>query len=364
LDLVRRQPDRLMVSALAAHTNASDLAAQAIEFNCPAVGLVNFEREREFDSILPRKTQRVFGEEALEVLATRDDVDTVVVAVAGAIGIRATVAALCAGKTVLLATKEVLVAAGEVVMSAAKMGRGRLLPIDSEHSAIMQCLAGQDRGSVVKLWLTASGGPFRLLEKQQLAEVTVEQALNHPTWRMGNKISIDSATLMNKGLEMIEARWLFDMEASKIDCVVHPQSVVHSMVELRDGSVIAQLGATDMRLPIEYAMFYPERVDCGLPRLSVAEIGSLTFEPPDYERFECLRLAREAMEMGGTLPAVMNGANEAAVARFLSGSLSFLGIPKAIRSAMIAHASKNKPNLDQILIADRWARRHAATYRE
>jgi len=362
LDLVRRQPEQLHIVALAAHSNADDLANQAIEFNAKAVGLVAAANEDILERVLPSKMLRLCGADCLEALAAREDVDVVVVAVAGSIGVRATVAALCAGKTVLLATKEVLVVAGEVVMSAARLGRGHLLPIDSEHCAVMQCLLGQDRSTVSKIWLTASGGPFRDWNLEQLGRVSIKDALNHPTWKMGSKITIDSATLMNKGLEMIEARWLFDMAPEKIDCVVHPQSIVHSMVEMLDGSVIAQLGVTDMRAPIEYAMFYPERVDCGLPKLSVTQIGTLTFEPADESRFECLALARSAMLQGGTVPAVLNGANEAAVSRFLAGTLSFLQIPAAIKSAMDVHVSKNSPNLDQVLMADRWARRHVAAF--
>lgn len=357
LDLVKRLPDRLSVSALAAGCSAVDLAHQAIEFGAAAVGLVDQAYRDDLEATLSRRTERFYGENSLELLATRDDVDVVVVAVSGSVGTRATIAALCGGKEVALATKEVLVAAGEVVMSAAQMGNSRLLPIDSEHSGILQCLFGQDRDNVHKLWLTASGGPFRTWTKEQLEKVTVADALNHPTWRMGNKITIDSATLMNKGLEMIEAHWLFDMPSEKIDCVVHPQSIVHSMVEFADGAVIAQIGLPDMRVPIEYALMYPERIDCGLPRLSVTEMGPLTFEPPDEDRFECLALARRALAEGGTEPAVLNAANEAAVERFLSEEIGYAQIPRAIEAAMNAHKSKFQPSLDQILLADAWARR-------
>ncbi|HEY3331918.1 MAG TPA: 1-deoxy-D-xylulose-5-phosphate reductoisomerase [Capsulimonadaceae bacterium] len=357
LDLARRMPERLAITALAARSNAGQLAQQTHEFGAAAVGLVDETYRSELEDSLSSNTEQLYGEDCLEFLATRDDVDVVVVAVAGSIGTRATMAALCAGKDVALATKEVLVAAGEVVMSAAREGRGRMLPIDSEHSGLMQCLLGQDRTNVDKLWLTASGGPFRTWTKEQLANATIQDALNHPTWRMGNKITVDSATMMNKGLEMIEARWLFDVAPEKIDCVVHPQSIVHSLVQMLDGSVIAQLGMTDMRLPIEYALMYPERIDCGLPKLSVTEMGTLTFEPPDEDRFPCLSLARRAMVEGGTIPSVLNAANEAAVDRFLNGQLSFNGIPATIEAAMDAHKSKQSPSLDQILMADAWARR-------
>jgi 1-deoxy-D-xylulose-5-phosphate reductoisomerase len=357
LDVVRRLPDRLRVIGLAARSNAALLAEQALAFGAEAVGLTDPTEKFDLESALGRKIELRCGAEALEKIATRADVDIVVVAVAGAIGTRATLAALSAGKDVALATKEVLVAAGEVVTNAARMGGGRILPIDSEHSGLLQCLNGESREDVAKLWLTASGGPFRNWTKKKLASVTVEDALRHPTWRMGNKITIDSATLMNKGLEAIEAHWLFGMPIEQVGIVVHPQSTVHSLVEFRDGSLIAQLGLPDMRLPIEYALLYPERVDAGLPRLSPLEMGTLSFEAPDEKRFRCLRLAREAAQMGGTMPAVMNAANEVAVGLFLEKKLGFLGIPEVIERAMEAHTVKEDPSLDQILMADAWARR-------
>lgn len=357
LDLVKRLPERLTITALAAGSNASVLGAQAHEFGAVAVALVDETHRHDLEDAIPRQTERFYGEDSLELLATREDVDVVVVAVSGAVGTRATIAALCAGKDVALATKEVLVAAGEVVMSAARMGHSRLLPIDSEHSGLMQCLSGQERENVEKLWLTASGGPLRTCTLEEFENTTVAQALNHPTWCMGNKITIDSATMMNKGLEMIEARWLFDIPAEKIDCVVHPQSIVHSLVQFIDGSVIAQMSVSDMRLPIEYALMYPERIPCGLPMLSVTKMGTLTFEPPDEERFECLKLARRAMVEGGTMPAVLNAANEVAVNLFLKGSISFMQIPRAIEAVMDVHTSKQQPTLDNILLSDAWARR-------
>lgn len=358
LDVVRRLPDRLRVIGLAARSNADLLAEQALSFGAEAVGLADPAGEQTLQSALGHKIELRLGADALEKIAARADVDTVVVAVAGAVATRATLAALAAGKDVALATKEVLVAAGEVVMSAARLGGGRILPIDSEHSGLWQCLNGEKREDVSRLWLTASGGPFREWTREQLEKATVQDALRHPTWRMGNKITVDSATLMNKGLEAIEARWLFDMPTEKIGIVVHPQSTVHSLVEFQDGSLLAQLGLPDMRLPIEYALLYPERVNADLPRLSPLDLGTLTFEAPDEERFACLRLAREAGAAGGTMPAVMNGANEAAVELFLQGKLGFLGIQEAIERAMRAHKVKEEPSLDQVLIADSWARRY------
>src|SRR5579862_548209 len=354
LDVVRRLPDRLRVIGLAARSNGRLLAEQAMAFGAEAVGLTDPSEQVDLEAVLGRRIDLRCGPDALEKIATRADVDTVVVAVAGAIGTRATLAALAAGKDVALATKEVLVAAGEIVTGAARTSGGRILPIDSEHSGLFQCLNGERREDVAKLWLTASGGPFRSWTKKKLSSVTVEDALQHPTWRMGNKITVDSATLMNKGLEAIEARWLFAFPIEQVGIVVHPQSTVHSLVEFRDGSLIAQLGLPDMRLPIEYALLYPERVDANLPRLSPLEMGTLTFEAPDEERFPCLRLAREAAQAGGTMPAVMNGANEVAVGLFLEGKLGFLGIPEAIERAMMAHTVKEDPSLDQILMADAW----------
>lgn len=357
LDLVRRMPDRLGIFALAAGSNGEMLADQALEFGAGAVALFDDSRRHALDSVLPRQTVKLYGEESLEKLAILPDVDVVLVAVSGSIGTRATIAALCAGKTVALATKEVLVSAGPVVMSAAATGNGRLLPIDSEHSGVMQCLEGERRESVERLWLTASGGPFREWTAEQIAGATLEDALKHPTWRMGNKITVDSATLMNKGLEMIEARWLFDIPVEKIGVVVHPQSVVHSLLQMSDGSVIAQLGLPDMRLPIQYALLYPERLDSGLPKLDPTQMGMLTFEPPDEDRFPCLRLARRAITVGGTMPAVMNAANEAVVEMFLRGLVKFVDISDTIEQIMDRHEVRQNPNLDQILIADDWARR-------
>lgn len=356
IDIVRRLPERLTITALAAGSNAEAVGQQALEFGAQAVALVDEGGRQTLDNMLPRQTQRYYGPDALELIATRDDVDVVVVAVAGAIGTRATIAALCAGKDVALATKEVLVAAGEVVVSAAKLGDGHLLPIDSEHSGLLQCLDGRDPATVEKLWITASGGPLRTWTREQMQNVTVADALNHPTWSMGNKITVDSATLMNKGLEMIEAHWLFNIAPEKIDCVVHPQSLVHALVEFVDGSILGQFGLPDMRLPIEYALMYPERVPCGLPRLSPLKLGTMTFEPPDEERFPCLGLARLAMALGGTAPAVLNAANEVAVNRFLKGTLSFAQIPLAIRGALDAHDTRQEPSIERILAADNWAR--------
>ncbi len=356
LDIVRRLPDRLRVTAIAAGSNGHSIVEQGLEFGVEAVGLVDDAESAILEERLPRRVEKLYGSSSLEAIAVRPDVDIVVVAVAGAIGTRATVSALRAGKTVALATKEVLVAAGEVVTSAARLGGGTLLPIDSEHSGVFQCLLGQPAGSVKKIWLTASGGPFRSWTAEQLSAATVEDALNHPTWKMGRKVTIDSATLMNKGLETIEAKWLFDIPIDQVGVVVHPQSTVHALVQYNDGSILAQLGTADMRLPIEYALLHPERIDADLPMLDVLELGTLEFERPDEGRFPCLRLAREASRAGGTAPAVLNAANEAAVKAFLSHRLSFLGIPAIVEQALEHHVILESPNLDQILSADEWAR--------
>ncbi len=343
LDVVRRLPERLRVVGLSARQNAEGLRAQAAEFGVP-------------------DTHLALGDEVgLERLATLPDADIVVVAVAGAVGTRATLAALNAGKDVALATKEVLVAAGELVTEAARASGARLLPIDSEHSAIFQCAQGSPPGSIYKLWLTASGGPFREWTAEQMAAATPADALQHPTWpTMGRKITVDSATLMNKALETIEAHWLFGVPIDNVGVLVHPQSVVHSLVEMRDGSVLAQLGLPDMRLPIEYALLYPERVDAGLPRLDLTQMDALIFAAPDEARFPALGLARRAASVGGTLPAVLNGANEAAVTLFLGGHIAFPAICDGVAQAMDAHRAVPSPTLAEILEADRWARDYVA----
>jgi 1-deoxy-D-xylulose-5-phosphate reductoisomerase len=330
LDIVRRLPDRLRVTAIAAGSNSRTICEQAMEFGVNAVGLVDDIDSQFLERSLPRQVEQQFGQRCLETIAVRTDVDIVVVAVAGSIGTRATIAALTAGKTVALATKEVLVAAGALVVRAAETGGGKLVPIDSEHSGVFQCLNGEDRQSIDKVWLTASGGPFRTWTSDQMSAVTVNDALNHPTWKMGRKVTVDSATLMNKGLETIEAKWLFNLPIDKVDVVIHPQSIVHALVQFTDGSVMAQLGTADMRLPIEYALLYPERIDGGLKKLDILSMGRLEFEKPDEGRFPCLRLAREACRRGGTAPAVLNAANEAAVGSFLNERLSFLQIPKVV----------------------------------
>jgi len=343
LDVIQRLSERLRVVGLSAFRNERLLKAQSQQFCVPSSALQS-------------------GENAdLVRLATLPEAEVVVVAVAGAVGIRATLAALKAGKDVALATKEVLVAAGEIVMAAANAGGGKVLPIDSEHSAIFQCLQGQNTKDVEKLWLTASGGPFREWTAKRMAEATLEETLQHPTWpTMGRKITVDSATLMNKALEMIEAHWLFGVPMERVGVVIHPQSVVHSLVEMCDGSVLAQFGLPDMRVPIEYALLYPDRVNMGIPRYDIlAQRTPLTFSPPDNARFPSLGLARRAAEIGGTLPTVMNAANEAAVSFFLDEKISFPAISSLVEQVMDAHIANTLPDLNQIIAADGWAREMA-----
>jgi 1-deoxy-D-xylulose-5-phosphate reductoisomerase len=299
------------------------------------------------------------GEEGLVELATLPEADMVLISIVGTEGLRPALAAIEAGKDIAVASKEILVMAGEAVMNAARRKGVRVLPVDSEHNAIFQCLEQRNSDDVSRLILTASGGPFRKTPAEELEEVTVEQALNHPTWDMGQKITIDSATLFNKGLEMIEARWLFDVEMERVDVVVHPQSIVHSMVEFIDGSVLAQLSVTDMAFPIQYAITWPERVPNTLPPLRFADLARLDFEEPRWSDFPALNLARRAGSEGGTLPAVMNAANEIAVAAFLKKSLSFPRIWKTVAETMDAHTTAAHPSLDEILAADAWAREHA-----
>jgi 1-deoxy-D-xylulose-5-phosphate reductoisomerase len=278
----------------------------------------------------------------------------------GTAGLQPALAAIRAGKDIAVASKEILVMAGEIVMNEARKHKVRVLAVDSEHSAIFQCLDDKPPGSVRRLWLTASGGPFRSTPKAEFAGITLEKALKHPSWVMGRKITIDSATLFNKGLEMIEARWLFDVEMNRVNVVVHPQSVVHSMVEFVDGSIIAQLSTPDMCLPIQYALTYPERVASERVQTNFAKIGSLTFEEPDPDRFPSITLARNAGETGGTLPAVLNAANEVAVEAFCNRKITFEGITQTVAATMAKHSVLEHPTLEKILEADTWARKQAA----
>ncbi|MBS1709223.1 MAG: 1-deoxy-D-xylulose-5-phosphate reductoisomerase [Armatimonadetes bacterium] len=338
LDVCRRLPDRLEVVGLAARTSDELLQAQADEFGVKNVALM-----------------QVGGLQAVTDLATLPEADLVVVAVAGVIGLRPTLAAVEAGKQVALASKEVLVAAGELFAPLLKKHKTLLTPIDSEHSAVFQCLQGYTPDQVQKVVLTASGGPFRGKSRAELAGVTVKQTLAHPTWNMGGKITVDSATLMNKGLEVIEAKWLFDLSLDQVEVVVHPQSIVHSFAFFKDGSSLAQMGWPDMRLPIQYALLYPERVESGLKPWDPASTPTLTFEKPVLDTFRCLALARLSAETGGTAPSAMNAANEAAVAAFLDGKCGFLEIADLVEHALSSHEPQ-EVTLDNIEAVDGWAR--------
>ncbi len=362
LRVVRRFPDRFRVAGLAAGRASEALADLAREFRPEAVALRDSEeaeRFREaFGSSLP-DVEILGGSEGLEQIAVWPGADRVISAVVGAAGLPATLAALRAGRAVGLANKESLVAAGAIMTRAAAASGGVLIPVDSEHAAIHQCLE-DGRHPFRRLWLTASGGPFRTLSLDQLRDVTLEQALQHPTWRMGPKITIDSATMMNKGLEMIEARWLFEAAPEQVSVVVHPQSTVHSMVEFEDGTLLAQLGATDMRTPIQYALTWPERLAGDLPRFGFAEPFSLQFEPPDPVRFPCLRLAAEALAAGGDAPAVLNAANEVAVAAFLAERIRFLDVPRVVEETLERRNPTEPEDLEAVAASDSWARRTAA----
>jgi 1-deoxy-D-xylulose-5-phosphate reductoisomerase len=364
LAVVAEHPDRLRVVTLAAGENTDLLADQVVRFRPDAVAVATPAATRDLQGRLHGMPVTILpsGRDGLVAAATYSGIDMVLCASSGTAGLEAALAAIDEGRTLALANKEVLVMAGALMVDAARRRGVAILPVDSEHNAIHQCLDGRNPTEVSRLILTASGGPFRRADAATLAAVTPADALRHPTWRMGKKITIDSATLMNKGLEVIEARWLFGMPARQIDVVVHPQSVVHSMVEFCDGSVLAQLGVTDMRLPIQYAFSYPERWRTPVPPLDMTRAGTLEFSPPDLDRFPCLALAYRALEHGGGWPVTLNAANEVAVEAFLAGSLRFTDIPVVIRAALEAtdHSLGAPASLADVRAADDWARAFAA----
>lgn len=364
LDVIRQHPERFRVTALAAGRQVQLLAEQVREFR-PALVSVPTAVEAEMLRVLLQPGERptiLTGAEGLEAVATEPGAEILLTSVVGALGLQPTLAGIRAGKAIALANKETLVAAGELVMTEAAKQGVPIIPVDSEHSALFQCLVGEERSKVARLILTASGGPFR--GRKDLSGIRKEEALKHPRWVMGAKVTIDSASLMNKALEMIEARWLFGLPMERIDVLVHPQSIVHSLVEYVDGNQIAQLGPTDMRLPIQYALGYPERLEGrALPRLNLAQVGTLTFEEPDRVTFPSLDFARWATEVGGTLPAVMNAANEVAVSRFLADELPFGGIFRLVESVMKQHDLAPATDLSAILAADGWARQMAVAWK-
>lgn len=350
--------ERIEIVGLGAYQSADKLLSQLNQTGARAACLSDQDVAESISADVPSGVDMFSGEEGLVELATLEEADIVLIAIVGVAGLKPALAALEAGKDLAVASKEILVMAGQEVMETASRTGSKVLPVDSEHNAIFQCLEGKEPDTVSRLILTASGGPFRKYGRKDLENVSVEKALNHPTWDMGPKITVDSATLFNKGLEMIEARWLFDIEMDRVDVIVHPQSIVHSMVEFIDGSILAQLSVTDMRFPIQYALTWPERVPNSLPPLDFADLGKLDFEKPRTEDFPALNLARAAGNAGGTLPAVMNAANEIAVAQFLKGQLSFPGIWEHVESVMTNHKVIENPAIDELIEADQWARIH------
>lgn len=354
-------PGRFQLVGLAAGGNVDLLVEQARRYSPGVVSVADPAKAAGVKAALGSGARVLAGEEALVEMATLPEADIVLIAIVGTAGLKPALAAIRAGKDIAVASKEILVMAGEIVMTEARKHGVRVLAVDSEHSAIFQCLDGKPTSSVRKLILTASGGPFRTTPKSEFPNITLEMALKHPSWVMGRKITIDSATLFNKGLEMIEARWLFDIEMGRVDVVVHPQSVIHSMVEFVDGSILAQLSAPDMCLPIQYALTYPDRAASDRVKTNFAAVGTLTFQEPDLEKFPSLGLARRAGEVGGTLPAVLNAANEVAVEAFCARRLDFPGITRVVAATMDDHQVVESPSLEAILEADLWARRHAAT---
>lgn len=364
LDVISASEQRFRATGLTAHGRLSELARLAREHRPRWIVATDPAAAGKYDwSTLPLETQVLVGPESIAEVVGRDEVDVVVAAIVGAAGLHGTWAALSAGKTVALANKETLVMAGPLVMDLAAARGGRILPVDSEHSAVFQALQAGRRQDVKRVVLTASGGPFRRHTRDELARVTVADALAHPTWNMGPKITVDSATMMNKALEVIEARWLFDLSPEQIEVVVHPQSIVHSLVEYQDGSVLAQLSPPDMKLPIQYALTYPERFAGPAARMDWQATWRLEFEPPDRSRFPALDLGFEVAKAGGTAGAVLNAANEAAVAGFLAGELSFSQIVPACRAVLEQHHYDPRPTLDDLLKLDAWAREEVSRWK-
>ncbi|NPV28245.1 MAG: 1-deoxy-D-xylulose-5-phosphate reductoisomerase [Firmicutes bacterium] len=357
LEVVSSFPEAFQVVGLAAKRNIDLLEQQVRLFNVPYAAVMDPDAARVFSERLrDLKVTCLKGPEGFTRLAGLPESDLILVAVTGIAGLRPTLEAIYTRKNIALANKETLVAGGNLVMEAARKMGVQIIPVDSEHSAIFQCW--ERTGEAARVIITGSGGPFRGFSRQELKKVTPEMALRHPTWQMGPKITVDSATLMNKGLEVIEAKWLFGIAYDQIEVVIHPQSIVHGLVVFKDGSVLAQLSWPDMRLPIQYALFFPERRKSGIAPLDLVKAGQLTFEPPDLDTFPCLKLALEAGKIGGTMPAVLNAANEVAVEAFLGGKISFLAIPELISEAMNSHLPRPAPELEEILAADEWGRKH------
>jgi 1-deoxy-D-xylulose-5-phosphate reductoisomerase len=362
LEVMANFPERFRVSYLTTHKNIDLLEEQIRHFRPRGVVVLDECNGAVLRKMVNGTTEVFLGEAGLLEVVRRDDVDTVLSALVGFAGLKPTLAAIESGKNIALANKETLVVAGKMVMQKVQQMGVRLVPVDSEHSAILQCLRGENRKEIERIILTASGGPFLNLEKSRFASVTPEQALNHPTWKMGNKITIDSATLMNKGLEVIEAFWLFGVPPEKIEVVIHPQSVIHSMVEFTDGSVKAQLGVPDMKIPIQYALMYPERPLTSYKRVDFSELKQMTFMRPDTDKFQCLALSFQALQMGGSAPTVLNAANEVAVEMFLQGQVSFTAIPSLIENALMNHTPIHEPTLEDLVSIDSTTRERSRQY--
>lgn len=356
LHVIKNFPSRFRATYLTANKNIGLLERQIAEHKPNGVVVLDKENAHELKRRINGSVEVLCGEEGLEEIVTRPDVDIVISSLVGFAGLKPTIAAIKHKKTIALANKETLVVAGEIITKLQKEHGVALIPVDSEHSAILQCLVGEDRSHIAKLILTASGGPFLNIPKDRFDSITVEQALKHPNWNMGKKITIDSATLMNKGLEVIEAHWLFDLPAERIEVLIHPQSIIHSMVEFVDGSLKAQLGLPDMKIPIQYALTYPDRSPMNGARVDFPKLSSMTFAEPDHERFPCLRLAFDALKTGGTAPATLNAANEVAVQAFLDRKILFTKIPVLIQEALGRHSSTRSPSLSQIVETDREVR--------
>jgi 1-deoxy-D-xylulose-5-phosphate reductoisomerase len=358
LDIVEKFPDRFQVTSLCAGENLELLAEQARKFKPGMVSVINEQKAIALKKMIPGKVSVAWGEEGLDRAAV-DDADLVLMSVVGSAGLKPLLKAISRGKTIALANKEPMVMAGRIIMEQARKKSARLIPVDSEHSAIFQLLEGRPRKQLRRVILSASGGPFLRAKKEQLKNVSIAQVLKHPTWKMGRKITVDSATLMNKALELIEAKWLFDLSPQQISVVIHPQSIVHSLVELNDGAVFAHLSVPDMRIPISYALFWPERPGLDLTKLDLARVWELKFEEPDFRQFPALKLGFRALEAGGSMAAAMNAANEEAVGAFLSGKISFNRIVGVVEKVMDGHQSTEPKNLEDVLETDRGARERA-----
>jgi len=359
LEVVDALSDEFQITYLTAYDNAEKLAQQALKYNPDAVCIVNEEKQPQLKELLKNTNITIlYGRKSLLKIAARDDVDLIMNGLVGASGMEPTIEAIKNGVDVALSNKESMVMAGEYINDLLSKFSCKLYPVDSEHSAIWQCLKGEDSQEINRIILTGSGGPFRTKPKEEFSQITLEEALQHPNWDMGNKITIDSATMMNKGLEVIEACWLFGVKSNKVKIVVHPESIIHSMVEFIDGSVKAQLGVPDMKIPIQYALTYPKHCPSDWEKLDLTSIGELHFEQPDLVKFPCIRLAYEALEQGGTTPVVLNVANDTAVAAFLNGYISFIEIPSLIEDAIDQHEWIASPDLDIIFHISKWTSQH------